>query len=226
MPRNKVFKKTLTQRSRAVTATCFECNRTVGFTYDIKMNIETANMEFFKTEYLIPNPKLRCPSCKKEMNIYSNAVGRMNKVLINSIESNPNNYHRVEYLEGKSNGLVLINHELVQSYTYPNYILTVKDHIKHWYDIYELIISISLDDEFKYEDKPIFDAIMQMTDEDTYVITIFTVKDRITDKYMSENIANEVSFINYLTKAFLNYLDYIAGELELLLSNRDKNEMD
>lgn len=214
------FRKTIYQRSKAVTATCFECNNTIGFTYDINMNIETSNITFFNTEYTIPNPKIRCPRCKKEMEIYGNAVGRMNGVLTDYIDPGKiNNYDfKLKYSEGKNNGRKLINHEIVQSYTYPTYTVYFTNKHEYWTHIYELIMSIPLDDDFKFEEKNIIDAIIQMVDENTYTLTFFFINDRIIDKYMLEENIDEISFEMYFSIKFSDYLNYIACELQKLLN--------
>lgn len=213
------FKKTITQRSKAVTATCFACNRTIGFTYDILMNIETNNVTFYDTEYFIPNPRIRCPKCKKDMEIYGNAVGRMNGVLKDYIDSSSINKYNfdIKYTKGSNDGRKLINHEIVQTYTYPKYEVYFRNRPEYWTHIYQLITSIEIDDDFKFEEKNIIDVLIQMVDEENTVLSIFFIKDRIIEKYMLEENIDEISFEAYFSMKFSDYLNYIACELRKLL---------
>lgn len=214
------FKKTFYQRSKAVTATCFDCNNTIGFNYDITMNIETNNITFFSTEYTIPNPKIRCPRCKKEMEIYGNSVGRMNGVFYGAIDPSKRNDYQfsIKYEKGKNTGRKVVNHEIVQTYEYPYYQVKFNNRPEYWNHIYDLILSIPLDDDFKYEEKPIIDAIIQMIDENTCALTFSFIKDRLIDKYMIEEDIEEISFEMYFSMKFSDYLNYIACELQNLLN--------
>ena len=217
------FKKTFYQRSKAVTATCYECNNTISFNYDITMNIETSNIAFFNAECSLPNPKIRCPRCKKEMDIYANSVGRMNGVIYDSIDlskRNDYNFH-IDYIEVKNTGRKLINHEIVQTYEYPAYQIKFTNRPEHWTHIYDLILSIPLDDDFKYEEETIVDAIIQMVDQNTSTLTLFVIKNRIIDKYVNEENIDEISFEMYLSMKFSDYLNYIACELKKLLNEEN-----
>ena len=220
------FKKTINQRSKAVTATCFECNRSIGFSYDILMNIETSNIAFYDTEYFIPNPRIRCPHCKKDMEIHGNAVGRMSSVLRDYIDpSDINKYHfDIKYTKGTNDGRKLINHEIVQTYTYPKYEIYFKDRPEYWTHMYQLITSIEIDDDFKFNGENIIDCLIQIVDQDTSVLTIFFIKNRIIEKYMTEENIDEISFESYFSMKFSDYLNYIAYELRKLLDAEVKEK--